>query len=224
VVTRSLVGGATGGERAVAGLFAATPLALLGLLRGPWPAQGRSRVGPACAAAGGTLIVLISFFDLEAHAGGLQLGSRYLLPAAPLLLVGAAALLREHPRTSTPAALVLGALSIAATAINLRAEARLRAANAQVMAAIATSPAQDIVTTFGWAPQMLAPLYLDKRIYLGSDDQVLARMVEHGTTEVVRVHAGLQPHRSREVSVAVKRILLPPQQVIEYSLAPPTAP
>src|SRR5262249_61951705 len=112
---------------------------------------------------------------------------------------GAAARLRERPRASLPAAIVLGLLSLAATAINLRAEARLRASNAQVMAAVAATPAQDVVTSFRWAPQMLAPLYLEKRIYLDIDDSVLGRMVERGITEVVRVHAGLQPHRSAQV-------------------------
>jgi hypothetical protein len=213
--------GKVGVDRTIIGLFAATPLALLGLLRGPCPSGDPRRIGPACIAAAIALSVTMYLCDLEAHTGGLQLGSRYLLPAAPLFLVGAADLIRLRPRTAGPAAALLGAISIAATVVNLRAEIGLRRSNADLLAAVTQTDCPFVVTNFFWVPQVLAPIYPERKIFwAGFDggDHVLGDLYGRGVRCVVRAEGGIRPHRGPVVEAAPQRVVLPPERVVVYRL------
>src|SRR5262249_10141904 len=147
----------------------------------------------------------------EAHSGGLQLGSRYLLPVAPLLLIAAADQIRRQPIGTALAAIGLFCLSLYATRINLIAERRVRAENRNVLRAVERTGIHDVVTSFFWAPQILAPLSLDRRIFgVGPyDEPFLANLVKHGVGKVVRVHGGLREYRGHEVIVKLEDVLVP---------------
>jgi hypothetical protein len=198
--------------RPIAGLFASSPLALLGFLHGP-----RRSLAGACAAAGVVLVAAMLATDLaRIGGGGLQFGSRYLLPAAPLLLIGAIALVRESPRLVGPAAAALCAISCVATILNVRACAHLRKSNARLSAAVEHSGARDVVAIFFWVPQVLAPLWPDHRIYAWSDHILLKRLVESGVTRIVRIHGGIPDYHE---GVMVAPIDAPHEDVVVYSLA-----
>src|SRR5207302_3612710 len=90
---KALVLGPTGIDRTIVGLVSATPLVVLGVLRGPYVGRGQPverRIAPACVVAAVAIAFVVYRADVEKFAGGLQFGSRYLLPLVPLLLIGAA--------------------------------------------------------------------------------------------------------------------------------------
>jgi len=210
----------TGVGRTVLGCFATAPVLVLGLVRGPWPSGATGRLGAACVAGGATFAAAIYWFDLEAKAGGLQLGARYMLPAVPLLCVGAVELLWSRPRLLAPAVALLGALSVAATLINLKAEAKIRRENADVIAAVRSTDGP-VITNFFWVPHVLAPIYFERPIFRTSfsSEMLVVDLFKHGVRKVVRVHGGLVEHRGDQVIVKQDEVVLGPQQVIVYSLA-----
>jgi hypothetical protein len=169
------------------------------------------------AAAGIALVAAMMATDLAriAGGGGLQFGSRYLLPAAPLLLIGAVELVRGS-RLLVPTAAALALISIAATGLNVRNEAILRARNARLVAAVEQSGARDVITHLFWVPQVLAPLWSSHRIYAWSDDKLFERLLDHGITSVVRVHGGITELHEPKLLVQPAQVL--DDAVVVYSL------
>ena len=170
------------------------------------------------AVAGTALIAAMMATDLAriVGGGGLQFGSRYLLPAAPLLLIGAVELVRGS-RLLVPVAAVLALISIAATGLNVRNEAILRARNARLCAAVEQSGARDVIANLFWVPQVLAPLWSSHRIYAWSDDKLFNLLIDRGITRVVRVHGGI-------TELHEPKLMIRPEQqlddgVVVYSLA-----
>ena len=192
------------------GFLLVSPLAILGL-----PLRKN-----AYAAAGVALIAALMMTDLArlVGGGGLQFGSRYLLPAAPLLLIGAVELVRESPRLLAPAAAALALISTVATGIGVRDEAVIRARNARLVAAVEQSGARDVITHLFWVPQVLAPLWPTHRIYAWSDDKLFGDLLARGITRVVRVHGGItELHEPRLLVQPAEHLL--DDAVVVYSLA-----
>src|SRR5262249_37897787 len=149
-------------------------------------------------------------------------GSRYLLPVAPLFVLGAVTWVRERPRWLAAPAAALALLSVAATVTNLRAEARLRGENAELLAAVRRTDTPDLVTNFFWIPQVLAPLYLARRFYWtghAGEDALCEKLVRHDISKRTRRLGGSQPHRTSEGIVNQDAVLLPPDCVVVYTLA-----
>jgi hypothetical protein len=210
---------ALGGDGTLVGLLAATPLAALGVVRGPWPSGGRSRLAAACVAAA-LALALFTWLTDQAHAGGLQLGSRYLLPAAPLLVIGALDLARRSARLLGAVLAVLALVSLVATLVNLRAEARRRADSLELVTAVEQAGPRDVITNFKWVPQVLAPLYLKRRIFLApsGDGRLLDSLYLLGTRRVVRVLGGVEEMRTERLIVRPVRPSQPPGRVAVYEL------
>ena len=180
------------GIRQTHGLFGTTPLLVLGLYAGLTPPTQASRFARACMLAAMTLVIAVFATDMDRDAGGLQLGTRHMLGAVPLLVVSAVSVLAGLPRRALALAVVPLALSIWANTINYRVLRKIAGRNEQLVAAIGQSPAHDVVTSFWWGPQVLAPLWRTHRVYRGGDAALLGRLRSGGITEVVQALGGLE--------------------------------
>ncbi len=212
--------------RSLIGLFTATPLAVLGLLRGVGPrrADEDGREGGAIVAAALTFVGLVVAVRLPGFWGGLELGSRYLLPAAPILILGAAEYLRHQSKKGIGVAILLGAavlllLSVRATLINGQALHAIRDHSAQLTAAVEASGSDDIITDRFWVPQVLAPLYFEKRVYLHASESLFRGLLALDRTRVVRVHGRFGPGSYRGLAVTRVQVIRP-REVVVFELAP----
>lgn len=204
----ALAGIPSGGAiRQTHGLFGTTPLLVLGLyagLAGPPPAS--ARFARACMLTAMTLALAVFATDMDRDAGGLQLGTRHMLGAVPLLVVSAVSVLAGLPRRALAVAVVPLALSIWANTINYRVLRKIAGRNEQLVAAIQHSPARDVVTSFWWGPQVLAPLWPTHRVYRGGDAALLGRLRDGGIAEVVQALGGLEHATGvREESAQLRR-------------------
>lgn len=197
------------------GLFGTTPLLVLGLYAGlAAPPLASARLARACMLAALTLVLAVFATDMDRDAGGLQLGTRHMLGAVPLLVVGAASALAGLPRRAWAVAVVPLALSIWADTINYCVLRKIAGRNEQLVAAIQHSPARDVVTSFWWGPQVLAPLWTTHRVYRGADAALLGRLRAGGVTHVVQALGGLEHATGvREEAVQLRR-----EGVITYRL------
>ena len=213
--------------RTVIGLFGATPLALVGLLRGVTARKSEeSRLAAACAAAAAVFIVAVVAVKVRGFIGGLELGSRYLLPAAPLLLIGAADYLRRQTpglqRGLTAAAcMLLAVLSLRASLDNAVSTYVIRQDNARLVTAVRESGIEDVITRHFWIPQLMAPIYFEKRIYLNPDRRLLRRMVRAERYRVVGVDLRAGVYSGRNLRLIRGRVGLRPGRVISYRLLTP---
>jgi hypothetical protein len=153
-----------------------------------------------------TLVVAVFATDMDRDAGGLQLGTRHMLGAVPLLVVSAVSVLAGLPRRALALAVVPLALSVWANTINYRVLLKIAGRNEQIVAAIQQSPARDVITSFWWGPQVLTPLWRTHRVYRGGDAALLGRLRGGGITEVVQALGGLEHAAGvREVSAQLRR-------------------
>jgi hypothetical protein len=179
--------------RTAAGLFTTTPFLILGGLIGLIPDASVQRRTAATVGAGGLLTIAVFFTNADGQAGGLQFGARHLLAAVPLLTVGAIAVVRAMPRRAAAAAALLAALAVWATVQNLRAWHVIAGHNQALTAAAARSPSRDLGSSFFWGPEVLAPLWMERRISLTNDMAgPLTRMHAAGVTEITQVLGGLE--------------------------------
>ena len=212
--------------RTLIGLFGATPLAMVGLLRGFGSNRERDRsLAAACASAGAAFAATVVAVRIRGFIGGLELGSRYLLPVVPLFLVATADFVRQQRRGWQRAAVVLGCLlltfvSLRATLANGVATLLIRQDSTELMAAIEESGIDDVVTRHFWIPQLMAPLYFDKRFYLYPDDKLMRRLLKRDHRQVVGVDLLVGVYASDAVEVTRQRILLQPARVLSYRLSP----
>lgn len=178
--------------RTATGLFATTPFLVVGALVGLAPADERRRWLLAAVGAAILLTVAVVLTDADGQAGGLQFGARHLLAAVPLFTVGAIAVVRAAPRWFAGVMAVPVALALWATVVNLGAWHRIAGTNQRLTAAAARSPSKDLCSSFFWVPEVLAPLWMDRRISMDRDMTVpLVRMRRAGVTEITRVSGGL---------------------------------
>ena len=213
--------------RTIIGLFAATPLAVLGLLRGAKTDRetGGSELGAACGAAAIGFVVAVVAILIPGFIGGLELGSRYLLPAVPLLLVAGADHLRgqegkPYRRVAIATCLPLVALSLQATFENGISTYLIRQHTSRLLSGVEETGVEDVVTRHFWIPQLLAPLYFEKRIYLYPDDELLRRMLEKGRDRVVGVDLMVGIFSGDQVKVTRDRVVMKPGHVMSYRLWP----
>ena len=214
--------------RTIIGLFAATPLALLGLLRGAGTDRedGGSVLGAACGAAAIGFVVVVVAILIPGFIGGLELGSRYLLPTVPLFLIAGADYLRGQEGklrrwVALAACLPLAALSLQASFENGISAYLIRQHSSRLLAGVEETGVDDVVTRHFWIPQLLAPLYFEKRIYLYPDDELLRRMMEKGRQRVVGVDLMVGIYSGDRVKVTRDRVVMKPGHVMSYRLWPP---
>jgi hypothetical protein len=214
-------------NRTLIGLFAATPLAVTGLLRGVGPSRSdNSGLAAACAAAAIAFVVAVVAVRIPGFIGGLELGSRYLLPAVPLLLIAGADYLRSQDqdlcrRLTVAASMPLAALSIQATCENGMSAYLIRQHTSRLLAAVESTGVEDVVTRHFWIPQLLGPLYFEKRLYLYPDEELLRRMMDKGRVRVVGVDLMVGIYSGDRVKVTRERVVLKPGHVMTYRLGPP---
>ncbi len=169
--------------RTLSGLLAVTPLVLLGLARGPLAADTR-----AAWVASIVFIALVVLLEPTGLAGGLQLGSRYLVLVVPMLMVLAARLIVEVAREARPlarAAVAVAVLIVFAlqargmySARGLPKTMEITRKGAAVIALAKASPSQVVVTRRYWESRVLAQLVLaGKRLYTVQGD-IGAALVE----------------------------------------------
>ena len=213
--------------RTIIGLFAATPLAVLGLLRGAKtdPETGGSALGAACGAAAIGFVVAVVAILIPGFIGGLELGSRYLLAAVPLFLIAGADHLRGQEgklcrRVAIATCLPLAALSLQATFENGMSTYLIRQHTSRLLASVEETGVEDVVTRHFWIPQLLSPLYFEKRIYLYPDDELLRRMMERGRNRVVGVDLMVGIYSGERVKVTRDRVVMKPGHVMSYRLWP----
>ncbi len=217
-----------GDTRTVVGLFAATPLALVGLLRGcrKDPTTGGSKLGAACGAAAIGFSGAVVAIRIPGFIGGLELGSRYLLPAVPFLLIAGADYLRglegrTYRWVAMAACLPLVALSLQATVVNGMSTYLIRQHTSRLLSGVEEAGVVDVVTRHFWIPHLLAPLYFERRIYLNPNDELLRRMMEKGRRRVVGVDLMVGIYSGDRVKVTRDRVLFKPGHVMSYRLGPP---
>jgi hypothetical protein len=76
------------------------------------------------------------------------------------------------------------------------------------------------VTRHFWIPQLMAPLYFEKRFYLYPDDKLLRRLLKRDHHRVVGVDLLVGIYASDAVDVTRQRIVLRPARVLTYRLSP----
>lgn len=207
-----------GGYRTAVGLFTSAPFLVIGGLVGLAPANERQRRVVAVVGAAVLFVVAVFLTNADGQAGGLQFGARHLLAAVPLLTVGAIAVVRGVPRRFAALALVPVALAGFAAVQNLRAWHVIAGHNAALTAAAARSPSQDLVSNFFWGPEVIAPLWRERRISLANSlDAPLTRMRAAGVTEITQVLGGLEP-LARTGRVAPIATIDAGQGVVRYRL------
>ncbi len=212
-----------GAIRQTHGLFGTTPLLVLGLYAGlAAPAPASARLARACMLSAMTLVVAVFATDMDRDAGGLQLGTRHMLGAVPLLVVSAVSALAGLPRRSRALAAVPLALSLWANTINYRVLRKIAGRNEQLVAAIQHSPARDVVTSFWWGPQVLVPLWPTHRVYRGGDAALLGRLRGGGIAEVVQALGGLEHATGvREESAQLRREGVITYRLVDAQTSPP---
>jgi hypothetical protein len=209
------------GLRTLIGVLATCPLAVLALGRGPWPLErGGPRLAGAGVAAAMTLALLLVVLRVRGSGGGLELGSRYLLPILPFLVIGAVDAMRSSRRVLLPIGVALAVLSALATKANFGAMWKVRESGALLVDGVRRSGTQVVVTSFWWGPQVLAPLYEDHVIYGSPDDKLLAALVGAGTTSFTVALGGIEPHETPRFSVQQDEVLWPPKRVVRFRLLP----
>jgi hypothetical protein len=175
--------------RTLAGLFAVTPIAALGLLADP-----RDRRLRLLWVFSVLFMVQVLALEKSGTAGGLQFGARMLLPALPALLVLAAAVSCERWRrpqrgaaiaTLLPAALLV-ILSGRAMVVGLPEVLAISRDGALAARRVAAVPGRHVITRRTWESQVVAPVLLEgKSIYWGGGDPVplTTRLAERGERE-----------------------------------------
>src|SRR5262249_25140956 len=105
-------------------------------------------------------------------------------------------------------------------------ERRVRAENRAVLRAVERTGIRDVSTVVFWAPQVLAPLYLSHRLFAIApyDELFLGNLLGHGVHKLVCVHGALMERKTQLVTVKLEQVLVPPQQVMVFSLAPGVEP
>ncbi|MBL8624873.1 MAG: hypothetical protein JNK64_26430 [Myxococcales bacterium] len=179
--------------RTATGLFSTAPFLIIAALVGLVPDATTRRRAVATAGAGWLLTLAVCATSPDGQAGGLQFGGRHVLAAVPLLTVAAIAVVRAMPRWTAALAAVPAALAVWATVQNVRAWHVIAGHNQALTEAAARSPSKDLCSNFFWGPEVLAPLWMERRISL-ADDMAgpLDRMRAAGVTEITQVLGGLE--------------------------------
>jgi hypothetical protein len=169
--------------RTVTGLLTTTPIAVLALLRG---VDRRERESPIAvfAAAALAFAAVVVLVPKRGSAGGLELGSRYMLPILPLLAIAAIDHARRHWVHGACAVALVG-LGVWASVANVRSEHRVRALGAHVIDAIEEPPADAMFTPVWWVAQLAVPAQDRTCLYVGSaSTRLYDRLFDAGLTRI----------------------------------------
>ena len=217
----------TAGTRTLIGLFTATPLAVLGLLRGPLPRRPEGDLAAALATTSVLFVAAVVAVKVPGFWGGLEMGSRYLLPAAPLLVIAGLEWIDRSPGGFPRLALGLGAMilllvSTAATVVNTRSLHAIRQHSARLVASVAETGVDDVVAGKDWAPLVLAPLYLEKRIYSRVDDTLFRELYVRGRRRFVAVERAMNAGTAQGMRISREHVVHPQVVVFGLSVDPMT--
>jgi len=181
------------------GLFHVTPLAIVGLWAG-----GRSSAARRLWIGTALLLVAVLVLNRSNDAGGLQLGSRILMPVLPALLcLGGAhlqALRAERPTLALRYAHLIAIAGLAVlTAIAMargmpESHSIVRNNDGAVEVATRAGP-RVVVTTVWWQSQVLAPVLLDGKVLLLARDaaqlqRLIEQLRERGVSDFLLIEQG----------------------------------
>jgi hypothetical protein len=206
-----------GERRHTVGLFATTPLLLLGLVEVDAGAAPRARLRSALWGLALAAILAIALANV-ANDGGLQLGARYLLIAVPLLLALAIARLAEGGWRWWLIGLGPALISVLALRADLAALRVISGKSAALTEAARATGTTDLVTDIEWAPQILAPLWPTHRLYLAPDRALLRALRASGASQVGQILGGLEPLR---LELGDATVIDAGMNAIRYELTPP---
>jgi hypothetical protein len=194
-------------DRTAVGLLSCTPLVAYGLLSGPW----QPRAGALWLFAL-TFIVEVIFFDRSGTGGGLQYGTRFLLPAVPILFALAMRSLDEDLRA--PSWLPRLLASIALASFTVYGAKAMRVANTkaktivdggtEITANTLAFGGDVIVTRRWWESQVLSYALLDGKTLLnvpGDPRHAYSLLRDAGVRRFTLVTRGLQKVRLDDGSV-----------------------
>lgn len=170
--------------RTISGLVAVTPLACLGLVRGPWASMTR------CVwVTSVVFIVLAVVLEPTGAAGGLQLGSRYLLLVIPALVclavISVVEVVRATGNRVWQAAVLLPALAL----VVLQAKAmygergipkclELQRKGARAIATVRASKSDVVITSRYWESRVLAQTKFDGKSLFTAQGDLGVALVE----------------------------------------------
>jgi len=170
--------------RTVIGLVTATPITALALLRG---VDERDRGKPIAilTVAAVLFAALIVLVPKRASAGGLEFGSRYMLPIVPLLAIAAIDHARRH-FVHGACAVALAGLGVWGLAVNLKAEHQLRTLGAHIVEAVEEAEADAMFTPVWWVAQLAVPVQDRTCLFAGGGStRVYDRLFDAGLVRVV---------------------------------------
>jgi hypothetical protein len=196
--------------RTVTGLFTATPVLTLALLRGVGPiVRTESPLGVLVAAAS-LFAAIIVILPKASSGGGLELGARYLLPVIPLLAIAAAEAGRRHPIERACWA-ILFAAGVWTTVINARSQWRVRELGAHIVTAVERSEAPVVFSEVWWVAQLAVPVQSEGvSLFVGDrPTAIYDRLYEVGVRRVLSLRGRAPPPTGRV------RLRLLPQTVVD---------
>ena len=186
-------------EEAIPGLFAAWPLALLGLLLFPW-----RRAAPAAVVLGAVLALFgVAVLATQyPEGGGLEWGGRFLSPAvAPLAVVTVAGLVsglgRLDPVDRRATTALLAGLAALTAVLALATVGVARSRQGAAVEAVARHPSEVMVTTVPALP----------RIAWSQDARLSWMLATHDTLDplLIRLRAAGVP----QVTLVTERVAVP---------------
>jgi len=177
-------------------LFMATPGFIIGLIHGPYRSPGapdeRARLMRALwllAIAGVAVMVWLNHL----MGYGARLGARYVLPYMPPLLLCTLAVAARSRLLLAVAALAL-ALGLWGQALNHEEGMRLRDRDATAVRDIQRRPELHSFSGLFWGPQIAAPTWNQKQLFLGGRDigPILREIKRRGYPAVLEVVGGVR--------------------------------
>ncbi len=188
--------------RTLTGLVTATPLVVLAVVRGINRGDRESPTG-VLALAGLVFLATVVLLPKRGSGGGLELGSRYMLPIVPLLVIAAVDHARRR-RVYLGCAAALVALGAWATVVNLRCERDVRGLGANIVTAIETAKVDAMLTTNWWVAQLAIPTQGRTALFVSRrPTKVYEDLYDAGVRRVIVLRGGAPPADGR---VKVRRI------------------
>lgn len=196
----AILGVSLSSGRTVGGLLVLTPLVGLGFITGPWRTKAR-----AVWLFAVLFVLQVLVFDRSGTAGGLQLGTRMLMPAIPPLIVLAMLPVEEALRSSRSSGprllalaptLLLATLSGALLFSSLEKPTEIANASSLATARVRAIESNVVVTQRWWESEIIAALVEEGwAIYTVGDDPVplLSRLAASGVERIAYV--GVHPLR-----------------------------
>lgn len=197
----------------VPALFAATPLFLLALARGPYRFPAEPADAARLTRALWWLVILgigamLAINSLMGH--GARMGARYLVPYMPALAICALSVAARSRWLLGVAVLALG-LGLWAQVMNHGSMMRVRTRNAATIREVRSRPELHVFSGLFWGPQVAGNVWAEKQIFTGGAHigPLLREIKRRGHPGVLEVVGGVREWAALGLEPRVEQVMIP---------------